>query len=157
MAFYDFPAKHWAHIRSTNPIESTFATVRLRSRKTKGCGSVNATVAMVFKLMKDAEKRWKKLRGYQLMADVIDINVRFVDGERILRKTKYWIATLKYGFDLLVVMGLIVGRDSRFKSFPTIRKYLKEIISHTNHPIKVCTAIITSFKMLRISLKSCIY
>lgn len=82
LAFYDFPAKHWAHIRSTNPIESTFATVRLRSRKTKGCGSMNATVAMVFKLMKDAEKRWKKLRGYQLMADVIDINVRFVDGER---------------------------------------------------------------------------
>lgn len=82
LAFYDFPAKHWAHIRSTNPIESTFATVRLRSRKTKGCGSVNATVAMVFKLMKDAEKRWKKLRGYQLMADVIDINVRFVDGKR---------------------------------------------------------------------------
>jgi hypothetical protein len=48
----------------------------------------------------------------------------------ILRKTKYWIATLKYGFDLLVVMGLIVGRDYRFKSFPTIRKYLKEIIRH---------------------------
>ena len=82
LAFYDFPAKHWAHIRSTNPIESTFATVRLRSKKTKGCGSVNATVAMVFKLIKDAEKRWKKLRGYQLMADVIDINVRFVDGKR---------------------------------------------------------------------------
>ncbi len=68
--------------RSGNSIESIFATVRLRSRKTKECGSVNATVAMVFKLMKDAEKRWKKLRRYQLMVDIIDINVRFVDGER---------------------------------------------------------------------------
>lgn len=82
LSFYDFPAKHWQHIRTTNPIESTFATVRLRTKRTKGCGSVNATVHMVFKLVKDAEKRWRRLRGHQLLADVIDINVKFVDGVR---------------------------------------------------------------------------
>lgn len=82
LSFYDFPAKHWQHIRTTNPIESTFATVRLRTKRTKGCGSASATVHMVFKLVKDAEKRWRRLRGHQLMADVIDINVKFVDGIR---------------------------------------------------------------------------
>ena len=80
LSFYDFPGVHWQHIRTTNPIESAFATVRLRTKRTKGCGSANATVHMVFKLMQSAEKRWRKLRGYRLLADVIDLNIKFEDG-----------------------------------------------------------------------------
>src|SRR5208283_5116517 len=59
--FYEFPAAHWIHIRTTNPIESTFATVRLRTVKTKGCGSRAATLSMVFKLCQEAEKSWRCL------------------------------------------------------------------------------------------------
>nr|WP_245676826.1 IS256 family transposase [Oligoflexus tunisiensis] len=80
LAFYDFPAEHWRHIRTTNPIESSFATVRLRTKRTKGCGSVDATVAMTFKLLMDAKKGWRKLNGHKLLADVIDITVKFKDG-----------------------------------------------------------------------------
>ena len=61
--FYDFPAANWNHIRTTNPIESTFATVRLRTKKTKGCGTRMATLAMVFKLALEAQKTWKELKG----------------------------------------------------------------------------------------------
>ena len=82
LAFYDFPAEHWIHIRSTNAIESTFASVRLRTHKTKGCGSSKATVMMVFKLIESAQKRWHRLKGYERLAEVIDIRWRFVDGER---------------------------------------------------------------------------
>ena len=78
--FYDFPADHWVHIRSTNPIESTFATVRLRTEKTKGCGSRLATLTMVFKLSFEAQKTWKKIKGYELIPKVLD-GVTFVDGE----------------------------------------------------------------------------
>ncbi|MCZ7644925.1 MAG: IS256 family transposase [Planctomycetota bacterium] len=79
LAFYDFPAEHWAHLRTTNPIESAFATVRLRTHKTKGCGTRQATLAMVFKLAQVAEKRWRKLNGHKLLEDVIR-GIRFVDG-----------------------------------------------------------------------------
>lgn len=65
--FYDFPAKHWIHIRTTNPIESTFAMVRLRTKKTKGSGSRIAALTMVFKLALEAQKTWKKLKGYNLI------------------------------------------------------------------------------------------
>ena len=77
--FYDFPAEHWAHLRTTNPIESTFATVRHRTRKTKGCGSRMATLTMVYKLAREAEKHWRRLNGHQLLAKVIE-GVKFVDG-----------------------------------------------------------------------------
>ena len=80
MQFYDFPAQHWSHIRSTNPIESMFATVRLRTRKTKGCGSRKATLAMVFQLACCAQKRWRGLNGSDLMADIVDARFRFKDG-----------------------------------------------------------------------------
>ena len=60
-AFFDFPAAHWQHIRSTNVIESVFATVRLRTAKTKGCGTRTATLTMVFKLMQEAQKNWRKI------------------------------------------------------------------------------------------------
>jgi len=78
--FYDFPAKHWQHIRTTNPIESTFATVRHRTRQTKGCGSVEATLSMVFKLGMSAEKGWRRLRGYELIDKVVK-GIKFIDGE----------------------------------------------------------------------------
>ncbi len=80
--FYDFPAEHWVHIRTTNPIESTFATVRHRSRQTKGCGSRKATLAMVFKLAREAEKRWRKLNSYHIIDKVIR-GVEFKDGEEV--------------------------------------------------------------------------
>jgi putative transposase len=80
--FYDFPAEHWRHLRTTNPIESTFATVRHRSRQTKGCGSRAAALAMVFKLAREAERSWRKLNGYELLDKVIH-GVRFVDGVEV--------------------------------------------------------------------------
>jgi len=79
LAFYDFPAEHWVHIRTTNPIESTFATVRLRHRRTKGNGSRVACLTMVFKLMECASKTWRALNGSTLIADVI-AGVEFADG-----------------------------------------------------------------------------
>ena len=78
--FYDFPAMHWIHIRTTNPIESTFATVRLRTKRTKGCGSRKATLTMVFKLALEAQRTWKKLKGHNLIPLVLQKKV-FVDGE----------------------------------------------------------------------------
>jgi len=77
--FYDFPAEHWQHIRSTNVIESTFATVRHRHRQTKGCGSRSATLAMVFKLGREAEKRWRRINAHELVEKVIS-GVKFEDG-----------------------------------------------------------------------------
>ena len=79
LTFYDFPAEHWIHLRTTNPIESTFATVRLRHRRTKGNGSRLACLTMVFKLMQSAEKRWRLLNGAKLLPDVIQ-GVTFIDG-----------------------------------------------------------------------------
>jgi transposase-like protein len=79
LAFYEFPAEHWMHIRTTNPIESTFATVRLRTDKTKGCGTRLATLTMVFKLAQSAERHWRKLNKSELLVDVVK-GVRFEDG-----------------------------------------------------------------------------
>jgi putative transposase len=79
LTFYDFPAEHWTHIRTTNPIESTFATVRLRTTKTRGCVSRAGILAMVFKLTKSAEQGWRKLKGAALLGQVIK-GVRFKDG-----------------------------------------------------------------------------
>ena len=81
LTFYDFPAEHWVHLRTTNPIESTFATVRLRTDKTKGCGSRMATLTMVFKSLQSAEQYWRLLNGSHLLQDVIE-GVEFVDGLR---------------------------------------------------------------------------
>jgi transposase-like protein len=78
--FYNFPAKHWQHLRSTNPIESTFATVRHRTRQTKGCGSVQATLTMVFKLALGAQNTWLRLRGSNLIPLVAEGGI-FEDGE----------------------------------------------------------------------------
>lgn len=87
LAFYDFPAQHWAHIRTTNPIESTFATVRLRTAKTRGCVSRKSILAMVYRLGMSAQTRWRKLRGFNRLADIIR-GVKFQDGVQIDTKQK---------------------------------------------------------------------
>ena len=79
LTFYNFPAEHWIHLRTTNPIESIFATVRHRHRRTKGNGSRIACLTMVFKLMQSASKKWRLLNGCQLLPDVI-AGVQFIDG-----------------------------------------------------------------------------
>jgi putative transposase len=81
LCFYDFPAEHWQHVRTTNPIESTFATVRLRTKRTKGCGSRIATLTMVFKLMQSAEKKWRRLNGFDKLPDVAN-DVPYINGIR---------------------------------------------------------------------------
>lgn len=79
LTFYDFPAEHWLHIRTTNPIESVFATVRLRTDKTKGTGNREACLTMVYKLMESAAKSWRSLNGSDLLKEVIQ-GTLFVDG-----------------------------------------------------------------------------
>ena len=79
MTFYDFPAEHWLHLRTTNPIESTFATIRHRTKKAKGCFSRATIMTMIFKLSQSAQKRWNRLRGFEQLGKVIR-NVKFVDG-----------------------------------------------------------------------------
>ena len=81
LSFYDFPAEHWIHLRTTNPIESTFATVRLRTARTKGCGSRIACLTMVFKLVQSAERHWRALNGSTLLPEVME-GVQFTDGVR---------------------------------------------------------------------------
>ena len=80
--FYDFPAIHWIHIRTTNPIESTFGTVKLRTYKTKGCGSRTATLTMVFKLAMETAKSWRRLKGSEFIVHVLE-DKKFVDGELV--------------------------------------------------------------------------
>jgi transposase-like protein len=82
LAFYDFPAEHWVHIRTTNPIESTFATVRLRTKRARNCGSRETTLAMVYKLLESAQKKWKRIKGFNLLTLVVN-NVKFKDGEQV--------------------------------------------------------------------------
>lgn len=81
LAFYDFPAEHWVHIRTTNPIESTFASVRHRTYKSKGAFSRTTILTMVFKLCDKAQPNWRRLRGFNFLAEVIR-GVKFVNGER---------------------------------------------------------------------------
>jgi transposase-like protein len=83
LAFYDFPAEHWKHIRTTNPIESTFATVRHRTKRSKGCLSRETAFIMVFKLLKDAEKTWRKLNGKNQLSKIIS-GVNFSDGLEVM-------------------------------------------------------------------------
>jgi len=85
LSFYDFPAEHWKHIRTTNPIESTFATVKHRTRRSKGCLSRETAFIMVFKLIKDAEKTWRRLDGKNQLPKLIT-GVKFQDGCEIVTK-----------------------------------------------------------------------
>jgi transposase-like protein len=84
LAFYDFPAEHWKHIRTTNPIESVFATVRNRTRKTKGCLNRKTALAMVFRLMMSARKKWRRINGPNRLPEVIQ-GIAFKDGIKQLQ------------------------------------------------------------------------
>jgi transposase-like protein len=83
LAFYDYPAEHWVHIRTTNPIESTFATVRLRTDRMRNCGSRETTLTMVFKLLQSAQKGWKRIKGFRKLELVVN-NVQFRNGEQVI-------------------------------------------------------------------------
>jgi putative transposase len=84
LSFYDFPAEHWIHLRTTNPIESTFATVRLRQRVTKGPGSRAAGVAMAFKLIEAAQTRWRMVNAPHLVA-LVRAGATFTNGKLVTR------------------------------------------------------------------------
>ncbi|MFV0302302.1 MAG: transposase, partial [Paracoccus sp. (in: a-proteobacteria)] len=81
LTFYDFPAEHWKHIRTSNPIESTFATVRHRTKRTKGCLSRKTGLAMAFRLMMSAQKKWRRLDGQNRLPEIIQ-GIEFRDGIR---------------------------------------------------------------------------
>ena len=83
LSFHDYPAEHWKHIRTSNPIESTFATVRHRTKRTKGCLSRKTGLAMAFKLMMSAQKKWRKLDGQNRLPEIIQ-GIEFRDGIRQL-------------------------------------------------------------------------
>ena len=83
LAFYDFPADHWQHLHTTNPIESTFATVRHRTTRTKNCVSRSTFLGLAFKLVQEAEKSWRRIRGAEHIAELMD-GVVFKDGERLV-------------------------------------------------------------------------
>ena len=85
LAFYDFPAEHWKHLRTTNPIESTFTTVRHRTTRSKGCLSNKTALAMVFKLVEGAQKTWRRLDGHALLPKLI-LGVRFSNGLEVIAK-----------------------------------------------------------------------
>jgi transposase-like protein len=91
LSFYDFPAEHWHHIRTSNPIESTFASVRLRTAKSRGCGSRASILSTVFKLSLSAEQRWLKLRGAELITKIIT-GVQFKNGVEVQQKAHQEIA-----------------------------------------------------------------
>ncbi len=84
LTFFDFPAPHWKHLRTTNPIESPFSTVRLRTRVTKGAGCRDAAVAMAFKLLESAQERWRRVDGYELVA-LVRAGATFIDGKLVER------------------------------------------------------------------------
>jgi putative transposase len=85
LTFFDFPAEHWIHLRTTNPIESTFSTVKARTKRTKGAGSPKAGLAMAFKLLIGAERRWRKINAPHLVA-LVQAGVSFPDGEQLALK-----------------------------------------------------------------------
>ena len=84
LAFYDFPAEHWRHLRTTNVIESSFATVRHRTVRSKGCLSNKTALAMIFKLAEAAERSWRRLNGHNQLPKII-LGVRFTDGIEVVR------------------------------------------------------------------------
>ena len=113
LTFYNLPAEHWQHIRTTNPIESVFATVRNRTRKTKGCLSRKTALSLVFKLMLSAKKKWRKLSGTNRLPEVIQGGVSSRTGSSNFRKppnqtvTNFWGITPK---NLLYKYGKMIPR-----------------------------------------------
>ena len=91
LAFYDFPAEHWKHLRTTNPIESTFATIRHRTVRSKGCLSNKTALALIFKLAQAAEKSWRRLDGHHHLPKVIR-GVTFTDGVEVVSRQAQAVA-----------------------------------------------------------------
>ena len=87
LAFYDFPAAHWTHLRTTNVIESAFATIRHRSSRAKGCVTRQTMLSMIYKMGRCAEKSWRRLRGFRQLAKVIE-GVKFNDGIELIEDSK---------------------------------------------------------------------
>ena len=87
LVFYGFPAEHWIHIRTTNPIESSFSTIRHRTTRTKNYVSRNTLLGLVFQLELTAEKSWRKIRGFKRLSDVIE-GIRFQDGIAVITETE---------------------------------------------------------------------
>ena len=87
LAFYEFPAEHWIHIRSSNVIESSFATIRHRTDRTKGCLTRDGMLAMIYKLGQSAERSWRRLRGFEWLAKVVE-GVKFRDGIEVKMETR---------------------------------------------------------------------
>lgn len=85
LAVYDFPAEHWIHLRTTNPVESTFSTVKLRTKGTRGAGSPAAALTMVFKLVESAQARWRAITGAHLMP-LVRAGARFKNGVLVERE-----------------------------------------------------------------------
>ncbi len=80
LSFYDFPSEHWRHLRKTNPIESTFATIRLRHQRTKGSGSRKTSLVMMFKIAEVESKRWRRLNGYEHIIALVKVKKDDVNG-----------------------------------------------------------------------------
>jgi len=80
LAFFDFPLEHWVHLRTTNPIESTFSTVRIRTKVTRGAGSRKAGLAMAYKLLDAAQSRWRRINGHELVP-LVRAGATFIDGK----------------------------------------------------------------------------
>jgi putative transposase len=97
LTFFELPTDHWRHLRTTNPIESTFATVKLRQRVTKGAGSRTAGLAMAFKLMQSAQRSWRRLDA-QTLLPLVRAGVRFVDGRRVERNDKTGVRNTRRRF-----------------------------------------------------------
>ena len=87
LAFYDFPAAHWTHLRTTNVIESAFATIRHRSSRAKGCVTRQTMLSMIYKMGRCAEKSWRRLRGFHQLAKVIE-GVQFNDGIELIEDSR---------------------------------------------------------------------
>ena len=87
LAFYDFPAAHWTHVRTTNVIESAFATIRHRSSRAKGCVTRQSMLSMIYKMGMSAEKSWRRLRGFRQLAKVIE-GVTFNDGIEVIEDSR---------------------------------------------------------------------
>jgi len=106
MTHFELPADHWKHLRTTNPIESTFATVKLRQRVTKGAGSRGAGLAMAFRLLLLAERSWRRLDGQELLP-LVRAGVQFQDGVRVEREDAQATKPTK--------KGLSVNKEKRGK------------------------------------------
>lgn len=87
MTFFDFPAKHWQSLRTSNPIESSFGTIRHRTKRTKGCLSRDGMLHMIFKVGQCAEKKWIRLRGFDILGKVIK-GVKFKDGLEVKKSNQ---------------------------------------------------------------------